>query len=242
MMKIWLNAIIGLTLCSFALAQESAPAQPNNAQPAGAPRIAPGSVIPVRLAKTVDAKKAKTGDEVDALVTQDLKSVNGQVIVTKDTKVVGHVTEAQARTKEQKESQLGITFDHAVLQGGNLASLPMSIQAVIAAPNQNSGNDSQAAGGTAPPTSASAPAGNAGGRSGTAGMPQSAPQQNTVPSAGGETTSAAPQITANTQGVVGISNYTLSKAGEAEQGSLVRSEKENVKLESGTFLLLRVNQ
>src|SRR5690242_4493829 len=37
-------------------------------------RIAPGSVIPARLDKTVDAKKVKQGDEVVAKVPQDLQS------------------------------------------------------------------------------------------------------------------------------------------------------------------------
>jgi hypothetical protein len=41
--------------------------------------------------------------------------------------------------------------------------------------------------------------------------------------------------------MVGISNLTLS-ASSPQQGSLVTSEKNNVKLEGGTFMLLRVNQ
>lgn len=69
-------------------------------QPASkSPRIAPGSVIPVQLTKTIDAKKAKTGEEVVAKVTQDLKTQTGEVLVPKDTKVIGHVTEAQPRNK-----------------------------------------------------------------------------------------------------------------------------------------------
>src|ERR1700719_772056 len=61
--------------------QSSAPAQPT--------RIAAGTVIPVSLTKSVDAKKAKTGDEVIAKVTEDIKTSSGEVLVPKDTKVVG---------------------------------------------------------------------------------------------------------------------------------------------------------
>src|SRR6201997_5302769 len=104
--------------------QPADPGQPNT-------RLAPGSVIPVQLTKTIDAKKAKTGDPVEAKVTQDLKTDNGDVLVPKDTKVVGRVTEAQARSKDQKESQVGIAFDHAVMKNGGDVPLPMSIQAVI---------------------------------------------------------------------------------------------------------------
>jgi hypothetical protein len=93
-------------------------------------------VIPVSLTKTVDAKKAKTGDEVIATVTTDLKTDSGQILVPKDTKVVGHVTQAQAHSKEQKESQVGIEFDHAVMKSGGEMQMPMSIQAVIGQQNQ----------------------------------------------------------------------------------------------------------
>ena len=49
-------------------------------------------------------------------------------------------------------------------------------------------------------------------------------------------------ITGNTQGVVGIPNLKLSTEPNPTQGSLLSSEKNNVKLDSGTVLLLRVNQ
>ena len=95
-------------------------------------------MIPVQLSKTVDAKKAKTGDEVVATVTQDMKTNSGDVLMPKDTKVIGHVTEVQARNKEQKQSELGIAFDHAVVKGDQM-QLPMSIQAVIAPTSNYSG-------------------------------------------------------------------------------------------------------
>jgi hypothetical protein len=43
--------------------------------------------------------------------------------------------------------------------------------------------------------------------------------------------------------VIGISDLTSnSTAANATQGSLVTSDKNNVKIESGTMMLLRVNQ
>src|SRR5229473_8411515 len=101
-------------------AQAPKPQTATSSSPAGTPsRIAPGSVIPVLLTKTIDAKKAKTGDEVVAKVTQDLKTNSGEVLVSKDTKVLGHVIAAQAHSKDQKESQLAIAFDRAVEKNGN---------------------------------------------------------------------------------------------------------------------------
>jgi hypothetical protein len=221
-------------------AQATAPTAPAGS----APRIAPGSVIPVQLTKSINAKKAKKGDEVIAKVMQDLQNNAGTVIVPKDTKVVGHVTEAEARSKEQKESQVAIAFDHAVLKNGEEMQMPMSIQAIIAPPNRNPSPEQSS--GYPSPTAGGAPTAG-GGRSG--GMGGAAPQAPSAPqTAGGAPTGAQagtqaqPQITGNTQGVVGIPDLKLSTAPDPAQGSVVSSEKNNVKLDDGTFLLLRVNQ
>jgi hypothetical protein len=258
-MRLSLFAVIGMSmLCSLSLGQDSTPPHPNAttppaqqtqaeaAQPTQSNRIAPGSVIPVQLTKTIDAKKVKTGDEVDAKVTQDMKTQGGEVLMPKDTKIVGHVTEAQARSKDQKESQLGITFDRALLKEGGDVSMPASIQAVIVPPSQNPDN-ANAGGGGMP---SQAPGGGSssaapGGRSGMAGAPQQQPSSSPTGAEQPNTSTgnnARPQITASTQGVIGISNYKLSTPGDVTQGSVVSSEKGNVKLESGTLLLLRVHQ
>lgn len=277
-MKTVLSGICTLALlCAAMLAQSTSSPQPSAPQPpqaspngepqstATAPattrptgtqtppnalKIAPGSVLPVQLTKTVDAKKAKTGDEVIATVTQDMKNNTGDVIVPKDTKIVGHVTEAQARNKEQKESQLGIAFDHAVVKG-NEASLPMSIQAIIAPPQQNP-EATAGGGGTPEPPSSPNPnagmAGGQGGRSPSSGSSQSAQQspQDNAGAAGASDaqaqTGGRPPITGNTQGVIGMDNVKLANnAQNANQGSLVTSEKNNVKIEKGTMMLLKVN-
>lgn len=254
--SIWISA--GMLLCGFSLAQNTTPPQSNGTntattpsaqssttQPSDAPRIAPGSVIPVQLTKSIDAKKAKAGDPVEAKVTQDLKAGNGEIVVPKDTKVVGHVTESQAHTREQKESQVAIAFDHAVIKNGSDLSLPMSIQAIIAPPTQNPDNSNSSRSGAAEPTSSSASGmpGNGSGRSSGTSAGAQAPNPSAVPNEGQTNAGANNRqpITGNTQGVVGISNLKLSTTSDATQGSLVSSEKDNVKLESGTFMLLRVN-
>ena len=210
-------------------------------------------MIPVQLTKTVDAKKAKTGDEVVAKVTQDMKTQTGEVLVPKDTKVTGHVTEAQARTKDEKQSELAIAFDHANLKGQDV-QLPMSIQAVIgpqnnanSAPGGNDAGASPTAGGGSPSPSASSGRGGMGG-SQQSQEPQSPQSSSAAPppeSTSGNTQSgkgAYPPINAQTQGVIGIPNVTLSAAPSGPQGAVMSSEKNNVKLESGTMLLLKVGQ
>jgi hypothetical protein len=238
--------------------QPNATSQPTPSQnaagaaPAAVHRIAPGSVLPVQLAKSVDAKKAKTGDEVVATVTQDMKSSSGDVVVPKDTQVIGHVTESQARSKEQKESVLGIAFDHAVVKGDPM-QMPMSIQAVIGQqtnnPNSAPNNDqsSPATAGAAPATG-SAPSSPMGGHGGSQ-TPTPPPQSNAPQPGSSDSTqsqqqaNARPPINGQTQGVIGISNLTLASNGQnAAQGSVLTSEKNNVKIDKGTMLLLRVNQ
>jgi hypothetical protein len=249
--------LVSLALGVSAFAQDAASPQSNAATPqtqpnsvstpaptGGAVRIAPGSVIPVQLTKSVDAKKAKPGDAVEARVTQDLKATNGEVMAPKDTKVVGRVTSAQPRSNEQKESQIGIAFDHMQVKNGDDAPIPMSIQAVIAQSALSANNTAAAE--SADPS----PVGGMPGNGGPVGMgsprPQPTPGGSTSsggwPSGGQSSAATHPPITGNTEGVVGISNLKLSAPADAAQGSLLSSDKGNVKLESGTVLLLRVNQ
>ncbi len=273
MNRILIAAFTTALLCGSLLAQtpqppssESAPQQPQitpSAEPSASPstpaqaapanntpRIAPGSVIPARLTKSVNAKKAKKGDEVVATVTQDLRNNAGTVIVPKDTKIVGHVTEAQARSKEQKESEVAIAFDRAVPKNGEPIQMPMSIQAIIAPPNRNPANANQQPSGYpgsetggVPPSSSGRQGQGQGSMGGAAPPTANAPQTSGgAPSEVPAGTQAQPQITGNTQGVVGIENLKLSAAPDATLGSVVSSEKGNVKLDDGTFLLLRVNQ
>jgi hypothetical protein len=179
-------------------------------------------------------------------VTQDLKNVRGDVLVPKDTKVIGHVTEAQARNKEQKQSELGIAFDHAEIKGDQM-QLPMSIQAVIAPPSDsNNANSGPAQPSSAPSQSQNSPAGNSR-QQGMGGSSTAAPQQGQgapdTEAPSGSQAGARPPITGNTQGVIGISNVNLESASQnKQQGSVLTSEKNNVKIEKGTVLLLRVSQ
>lgn len=219
------------------------PSTQSAAQPHNNVRISPGSVIPVQLTKTIDAKKLKPGDEISAEVTEDLKTGSGEIIVPKNTKIIGKVTEAQARNKQEKESQVGIAFDHAVMKDGANMMMPLSIQAVIAPSylNPNSGANNQSA-----PQDSGTPSGGMtpGGRS--PGMQQ--PQASNPAAAAGEEPAAASanpnphHITQNTQGVLGIQNLALSTAANNSQGSVLTSDKKNVKLEDGTLMLLRVNK
>jgi len=136
-----------------ATSQAAASGKHGNAQAASASRLQSGSTVQAELSKPVDVRKNKPGDEVIAKTTQDVKS-DGKVVLPKGSKIVGKVTQAQARAKGQDESQLGIAFDHAILKDGTQMPVSFAIQAV--------GNSESAASAAAADDSAMM-AGNAGG-------------------------------------------------------------------------------
>ena len=107
-MKKLLLVLLLLLLSTFAFAQAAPPENPTPS------KISPGSILPVELAKTVDAKKAHSGDPVLGKIPYDLAS-NGKVIIPQDAKVIGHVAEVKPSDHDSKDSMLGIVFDHSCL-------------------------------------------------------------------------------------------------------------------------------
>ena len=215
-------------------------------------QIPPGTVISAVLTKGIEVKKAKTGDEVVAKVQNDIKNKAGEVLVPKDTRLVGKVTEAQPRSKEQKESRLGLVFDHALLKDGTQVPLSMSLQAIadLQEAGAQGGNDSsyqQPGGYSGGGTGGGGGGMGGGGMHGGYGGGTMERQPAAAPPAGSGDTGGPPRagsqrtITPQTQGVIGIPDTQLSQA-SGSNGSLVTSDKSNVRLGSGTVLLLRVNQ
>ena len=220
-----------LAISTFVIAQAPPPtAVPANGEPA---KISPGSLLPVELAKTVDAKKAKSGDPVVGKIPHDL-SANGKVVIPQDTKVIGHVAEVKPSNHDSKDSKLGIVFDKISMKDGAEIPLAAEIQAV-GAPVQMA---SAAYDNNAPPPQSN-PAGTnqaseMGGHN-TAPTPQSQPDQSGgMPSSVG---SSNPPLTGQSQGVVGLKGYSLAQG--MMQDSVISSQEHNVKLESGTQILLK---
>jgi hypothetical protein len=241
-------------------ASQSAAASASNAatQSTASNQLAAGSTIQATLAKSVDARKSKPGDEVVAKTTSDVKS-NGQVVIPRGSKIIGHVTQAQGRAKGQSDSMLGIAFDHAVLKDGRQVPVAASIQALAGAEEEtasavNMSDDlpmaGQSAGGRAAGR-ASAPDGLVGGAGGAVGV-ATGTVANTAGAVGssaagtvnGAAATASPvRLALNSQGVVGLNGLSLNAgAANSTQGSVISSSSQNVHLDSGTQMVLRVNQ
>jgi hypothetical protein len=86
-----------------------------------------GKGLMAELTKTLDAKKLKVGDQVTAKISDDVSS-GDEVLISRGSKLIGHVTEAQAHSKEGPESRLGIVFDRALLRDGREIMLHGAIQ------------------------------------------------------------------------------------------------------------------
>ena len=226
--------------------------------------LSTGTTINTELQTTLDARKCHPGQRVVAKTTQDVKE-DGHVVLRKGTQLIGHVTEAQARTKANAESSVGIVFDEAVMKKGEQVPFHATIQALAAAQSMSaasldndmmepsgapmgSGGGSMGGGvvggaGSAVGSAAGSTRGMAGGLPQTAGGAVGATSA-TAASAGGNLRglNAAGQLTSASSGVIGMNDLNLtSAASNSTQGSVVTSAKHNVHLSSGTQMLLRVN-
>src|SRR6202158_6004962 len=111
--------------------------------------LSSGTAMNATLSQPVDAKKNKPGDQVTAKTTEATKS-DGKVVIPKGSKLVGHVTECKQRSKEEKESALGIVFDKAILKNSEEIPLNVTIHALAAAQTaaaSSVGDDLSAGGG-----------------------------------------------------------------------------------------------
>lgn len=214
--------LLGITSGVYAL-QAS---QPANAQ-AG---LEDGSILYAELSKTVDAKKAKTGDPVTAVLLADVLS-HGKIVARRDSKLAGHVTEAQPHTKDNPESRLGIVFDKVILKGGQ--EIPFSAVLIALRPAPRLQVESMSA--PAPP-----------GVNPAASSPQEerhypTPKGPTVPSSKDPTNQRDIESIAhstNDMGPSDIEGLSLDKSADGSNRVVV-SLKQTVKLESGVRLELK---
>lgn len=222
---------------------------PTNASLAG------GWPISAELRSSVDSKKAKPGDAIEARTTEAIKA-NGKTILPEGTKLVGHVTQVSSKSKGDSESSLGLAFDKAILKNGEEVPLNVAIQALAtpgAAQASSAVNDMAATGSAASQGNPNTPvnSGVPGGVSprgmgpGAAGNPPidkgetSAGTSAGIPGgAPGGTLNAAGRLAPNSRGVFGVQGGALKPATTNGAGSLITSTGKNLRLDGGTQLLL----
>lgn len=211
-------------------AKASAKAEASASAQAGgqSARVESGTTFEAELSKSLEAKKCKPGDLVEAKATKDVKSsADGQVVVPKGSKILGRVTEAKARGKGQAESSLGIVFEKAVTKDGREIPLNVVIQAVAASraalAAESSAHDTMAmtsaTGSAAGSGAASTGGGLVGGVTSTAGGAVGA----TTGAVGGVGQTAGAAVGATTQTAAGVSGAVGGVGGLDAAGNLTSS-------------------
>ena len=206
---------------------QSVPAGVNTGASPGA--LNPGTTLQAELTKSVDTKKVKSGDEVTAKLMQDAQA-DGNLVLHKGSKLVGHVTDAQMKTKENAQSKLGIIFDKAILKGGQEVAFKGIILSLTAPaeppPSSLGGGNMDRNVGGGPSIGPVAMGG--------AVRPSPAP----VSSAGGTVRNPADDSMNNSANrtASGSPTTTTSKV----QASVITSTDHSIKLESGTQMILQV--
>ena len=205
---------------------------------ASASPLKSGTIIQAELVKPVDAKKSKVGDEVIATTTKDV-TANGKVIVPSGSKLVGRIMGVRVQNSEQSTSRVGIAFNRAVLKSGKEIPVSLTIQAIGGSPE------------AAPIAAARASQGAyvGGVLSGTrstkrAVLTTASHRTGTVVNTTDHPGAAANgSLSASSQGVVGLPGLSLfSQTTTFATASVVSSRGNNVHLDSGTEMILRVNQ
>ncbi len=214
-MKIALCLLAGACFASASIAQTPPQPQTPDTAPASAANtriemhFTPGTLIRVKLATQIDAKKAHVGDQVQANTTDDLNS-QPPGLATKGCKVLGHVAEVVPHQGDTP-SKLRIIFDKMVLKNDSEMALPATIQAVgFADASQTATSETPLSGGS--------PGKYSGQR-----MPT--------------TNSSELKLPFNSKGAIGMSGVSLTTG--SEQDSILTSSKHNVKLETGMQMILR---
>ncbi len=107
------------------LATPAAPATPT----AAADKLVSGTIVSVELSKALDARKSKANDKIEARTSMDLL-MHGQIVIPRNTKILGHVTEAKVHSKESPNSTVGIAFDRVLMKNGRELPLQAAVQAI----------------------------------------------------------------------------------------------------------------
>ncbi len=226
--------------------QGPASSQPVNSMPppqadtASAARQPAAQAIPAILAKSVDSRKAKAGDPIEATTSVSLSSPQaGQI--PEGSKIVGHITEAKAKSKGDPQSTLSFAFDKIVLKNGKDVPFKAVAQAIGPEQSMTSANFADNGGTSGAPnsqapmgagrgvgggTSANSTTGGGGAAGEPAGSPTDVENQS----------SNSARLPENAIGVVGMKGLTLATQADA---AVISSDSKSVKLNQGTQLMLR---
>lgn len=214
-------AVFILTATSLCIAQAAPAGQSAATSGTASEASAIRGTFAATLARSIDSKKLKEGDEIPAKTLSTMRTSDG-IMIPGGSKIIGHVTQSKARSKGDSDSSLGIAFDKIEVAGGKQVPIKGMLQAVGPNPSESSGPDTGAAGGNNM---------NAGGGGGYATMsgPASTTDQMRMQQGG---KGGGKILTPQSTGVVGIKNMQLDN-------SVLTSTGKEVKLDMGSQLMIK---
>lgn len=230
------RSVVAFLFILLAISLSSGQAAPSASQAARTASAAPDAAphrdaisrgaFPMTLTKALDSKKLKDGNIVICHTSGVLHLGSGMMIPS-GAKVIGHITQAKARSKGDSESSLAMVFDKIEVAKGKEIPMKGTLQAVGPSLGSNSGPDT---GEASPGTLPTGHTGNV------TAMPP--PTQGAVagPNSGIHTLNLSgshPLLNAESTGVLGIKNLEMSK------DAVLTSSGKEVKLDSGTQMLVR---
>jgi len=254
MKKLFLIPALILSTCAICFAQQGEKAAKGGEK--GTLDLAADTVIQATLQSTIDAEKAKVGDEVLLKTTKAVKQ-NGETVIAKGTNVVGRVTEVSKRSKENATSKIGMVIDR--VEGKNL-SAPITASIVSITDLRSTANvgDSlmtDTSGSSRTTTTTTSGGGSGGGLLGGGGgllggvgstvnstvgtvVNTSAQTVGGVTNTAGSTLGATTGAVGRTLNGIQISN---SASGSANGSTTLSSNNKNVKLEKGVTFNLAID-
>ncbi len=196
--------------------------------------------ISAELTDTMNSKKAKVGDAVSAKTLSAARISDGTTL-PKGTKLMGHVTEVQARAGDQRDGHLSFIFDRAVLKDGQEVGIRATLRSITAPAmasamaNMDSDPTLSAGGGMSPGGVGAGGATSSGGRMGVGGLGR------TAGSAGSTAGSAAGSTVGGVTNGIGsdVGDVGGTVRGGVQQGGMV-DQTAGVRVGSGGSLMVPV--
>jgi hypothetical protein len=217
-----------------------------------------GTQLAAQLENSLDARHAKPGDRVVLKTVSAIKQ-NGETVVPKGARLIGHITDVQQQTKATGESHIGILFD-SLRTGSTETPITATIVSITQAQTQARANsdllESDSMSSSSGRSSASAGNGQrGGGLLGGVGNTVGGVVNTTTSTAGnvagtttgaagstvGATTNTAGSATGNLTGSLRGLQITQSSNASAEGGSTLSLSGRNLHLDSGTTFNVAVS-
>ena len=199
----------------------------------------PVSKVFAVLTKSLDSKIAKADDEVNLRTLNDVV-VDGVVAIPSGSRLIAHISDTRDQAKSAPQSELAIVIDQAITKDERKIPL-QAIIAAIAAPQDDSlssdatygmmhSNEPKMIGGSASATASS----------GELSTSSKASSSAAVATANLKGSMDGLRLNENSQGALGYEGVSLSWRLDAPPPVTIIASKKNVKLLSGTQMLLRM--